>query len=169
MYLAGGNLKIFEPASSFPELKEGNLLSLVERWAASSQEAYTNSYHHIWLSVPTLQLLTDVHKYCSNISYFWFWAMQLTAQATLKTKNMNSDDLFTQGLEICHVDTTVQYLMCKFEVWPSLWQYESKCSQDIFKVWHWFQNKLALHFKQTWWQGYTHFEAAGVLKLESDN
>ena len=30
MYLAGGQLKIFEPASNFPMLKEGRLLELVE-------------------------------------------------------------------------------------------------------------------------------------------
>lgn len=31
MYLAGGELKVFEPASAFPELREGQLLELVER------------------------------------------------------------------------------------------------------------------------------------------
>ena len=30
MYLAGGKLKVFEPASAFPELKKGDLLGLVE-------------------------------------------------------------------------------------------------------------------------------------------
>lgn len=33
MYLAGGRLKVFEPASSFPMLKEGRLLELVEGYA----------------------------------------------------------------------------------------------------------------------------------------
>ena len=32
MYVAGGVLKQFKPAAAFPELKEGQLLELVERW-----------------------------------------------------------------------------------------------------------------------------------------
>lgn len=32
MYLAGGRLREFDAAGAFPELKEGRLLSLVERW-----------------------------------------------------------------------------------------------------------------------------------------
>ena len=31
MYLAGGRLKVFEPASAFPELKAGRLLELIEK------------------------------------------------------------------------------------------------------------------------------------------
>ena len=36
MYLAGGELKVFESASAFPELKEGRLLELVERSDSAS-------------------------------------------------------------------------------------------------------------------------------------
>lgn len=32
MYLAGGRLQIFKPASAFPQLKEGKLLELIEGW-----------------------------------------------------------------------------------------------------------------------------------------
>ena len=32
MYVSGGQLKIFAEASSLPELREGRLLELVERW-----------------------------------------------------------------------------------------------------------------------------------------
>ena len=31
MYLAGGKLRTFEPASTFPELAEGRLLELIEK------------------------------------------------------------------------------------------------------------------------------------------
>lgn len=31
MFLAGGKLKVFEPTSTFTELREGRLLELVER------------------------------------------------------------------------------------------------------------------------------------------
>ena len=41
MYLAGGELKVFEPASAFPELKEGRLLELVERFALISSSMNT--------------------------------------------------------------------------------------------------------------------------------
>ena len=33
MYLASGRLQLFEPAANLPELKEGRLLELVERYA----------------------------------------------------------------------------------------------------------------------------------------
>lgn len=32
MYLAGGTMHLFKPASEIPELQEGRLLQLVERW-----------------------------------------------------------------------------------------------------------------------------------------
>ncbi|GAB4824174.1 hypothetical protein N2152v2_011220 [Parachlorella kessleri] len=38
MYLARGRLQLFQPAAALPELKEGRLLELVERWLRTEKE-----------------------------------------------------------------------------------------------------------------------------------
>lgn len=38
MYVAGGRLKIFEKSEAFPELREGRLLHLVEKWLRSEEK-----------------------------------------------------------------------------------------------------------------------------------
>lgn len=37
MYVAGGQLQVFEAAANIPELRQGQLLSLVERWLREEQ------------------------------------------------------------------------------------------------------------------------------------
>jgi CCR4-NOT complex subunit CAF16 len=37
MYVAGGKLQVFEPAENIPELRQGQLLRLVERWLREEQ------------------------------------------------------------------------------------------------------------------------------------
>lgn len=37
MYVAGGQLQVFEQAHNIPELRQGQLLSLVERWLREEQ------------------------------------------------------------------------------------------------------------------------------------
>ena len=38
MYVAGGRLRVFEAAAAVPELREGRLLALVERWLRQEKE-----------------------------------------------------------------------------------------------------------------------------------
>ena len=38
MYVAGGQLRVFERAEDVPELKQGGLLGLVERWLRAEKE-----------------------------------------------------------------------------------------------------------------------------------
>lgn len=37
MYVSGGELKTFEPAANLPELQQGRLLELVEKWLRQDQ------------------------------------------------------------------------------------------------------------------------------------
>ncbi len=37
MYVAGGQLRVFEQAANIPELQQGQLLGLVERWLREEQ------------------------------------------------------------------------------------------------------------------------------------
>lgn len=55
MYLAGGKMQLFRPASEVPELQQGQLLQLVERWdnACHSSKAAAGWLHS--LAVPLVQ------------------------------------------------------------------------------------------------------------------